>query len=78
MLAPKELSLDVAIASVLLEVGIILSLKEEQRKALKAYLDGKRTGFVDVISLTSYAPSARYRADKRVICRKQRLRNLNI
>ena len=29
-------------------------------------------------ALTCYAPSARYQADKRVICRKQRLRNLNI
>ena len=40
MAAPKEVSV-AAIASVISELVSISSLKEEQRTALKAFLDGK-------------------------------------
>ena len=41
MAAPKEVSVDAAIASAISELESILSLKEDQKTALKAFLDGK-------------------------------------
>ena len=41
MVVPKKVSVDAAIASVISELESISSLKEEQRTALKAFLDGK-------------------------------------
>ncbi len=41
MAAAKEVSMDVALAAVLSELNNISSLREEQRKALKAFLGGK-------------------------------------
>lgn len=43
MAAPKEVSVDAAIASFISEVGSISSLKEEQRSPLMAFLDWKRS-----------------------------------
>ena len=41
---PGEFSIDTVIASVMSELERISSLKEEQRKALKAFLHGKVLG----------------------------------
>ena len=41
MAAPKKVSVDAAIASIISELESISSLKEEQRTALKAFLNGK-------------------------------------
>lgn len=50
MAAPKEVSVDPAITSVISELKNISSLKEEQRTALKAFFDGK-----DVFALSRLA-----------------------
>ena len=41
MAAPKEVSVDAAIVSVISELESFSALKEEQRTARKAFLDGK-------------------------------------
>ena len=54
MVAPKEVRLDAAIASVISQLESISSLKEEQRTALKAFLNDKRSCFALLLLIWFY------------------------